>query len=64
MTYPSVLSPVKLLKDVTIYKTNSNITDSFKSSIYDVENSLSILTRELTDKSYPQKAYVKNIKVE
>jgi hypothetical protein len=64
MTYPSVLPPIKLLKDVIIYKTNSNIADSFKSSIYDVENSLAILKNELTDKSYPKKAYIKNIKVQ
>ena len=31
-----------------IKKTNSNIADSFKSSIYDVENSLAILKNELT----------------
>ena len=64
MTYPSALLPVKLLKDVTIYKTNSNIANSFKSLIYDTENSLAILKSELTDKSYPKKAYVKKIKVE
>ena len=43
---------------------NKNNIENIKSLIYDAENSLAILKSELTDKSYPKKAYVKKIKVE